>query len=102
MTLTKNLRQSLIVLAISIVLVPSIVFLGGLWLAGPYEGENGVLGMLGHIYTDALSGKLSALLLLLGPLLLILLWQVAFASRRHIINLQQQSSEAAQNPDQGQ
>jgi len=90
MILIRNLRQALKLLAASIVLVPSLVFLGGLWLAGPYEGD-GIIGMLAHVYKDALTGGLGALLLLLGPLLLILIWQLAFASRRTIIEHQQQA-----------
>jgi len=90
MRLIRNLRQALKLLAASIVLVPSLVFLGGLWLAGPYEGDGGIFGMLAHVYKDALTGGLGALLLLLGPLLLILIWQLAFASRRTIIEHQQQ------------
>ncbi len=88
MTLIKNIRQASMVLVASIVLVPSLVFLGGLWLAGPYEGEGGIFGMLAHIFKDAVTGNLSALLLLFGPLLLILIWQLAFAARRTIIHRQ--------------
>jgi hypothetical protein len=96
MTLIRNLRQALKLLAASIVLVPSLIFLGGLWLAGPYEGDGGIIGMLAHVYKDALTGGLGALLLLLGPLLLILIWQLAFASRRTIIEHQQQADGKAQ------
>lgn len=96
MTLIRNLREALMLLGASIVLVPSLIFLGGLWLAGPYEGDGGIFGMLAHVYKDALTGGLGALLLLLGPLLLILIWQLAFACRRTLIEHQQQAAGKAQ------
>lgn len=74
----------LAVAAFSVVMVPVGVFLGGLLLAGPYEGNSGVLGLIGGIYADALTGHLSALILLFSPLLLLLIWQLAIMAYRAI------------------
>jgi len=80
----KSLRLWLIFAVFSVALVPTIVFLGGWWLAGPYQGTNGVFGMMGAMYRDALAGHLSALVLLFGPLLLAAIWIIAFWLRRSI------------------
>ena len=54
--------------------VPLVIYLVGGLIVGPYEGENGLPGMMTSIYSDALSGHLSALILLFSPLLLIAIW----------------------------
>ena len=86
--MAKNLRVWLIFLLFSVILVPIVVFLGGLLLAGPYEGNGGVFGLMGVIYRDALTGHASALLLLSSPLLLVGGWLAAFWLRRNIIRRQ--------------
>jgi len=76
--MSAKLRRWLLMLALSILLVPIAVFLGGQLLAGPYAGEGGIFGMMWNIYRDALSGHLSAWILLLAPVLLFLIWVSAF------------------------
>ena len=78
----KTLRLWLILAAFSVAVVPVVVFLGGLWLAGPYEGDGGIFGMMAEIYGDALTGRTNALLLLFSPVLLVVIWVAAFRARR--------------------
>lgn len=82
----SRIRQWLLLAAFSVVMVPTGVFLGGLLVAGPYEGNAGFFGLAGGIYTDALTGHFSALLLLFSPLLLVLIWQLAAAAHRTVQN----------------
>ncbi|HJP05677.1 MAG: hypothetical protein QF789_09580 [Gammaproteobacteria bacterium] len=58
-----------------VLMVPVVVFLGGWLLAGPYEGNAGLFGLMFLIYGDALSADLSAWVLLMSPLLLVLIWR---------------------------
>ena len=85
----------LILAAFSVVMVPVGVFLGGLLVAGTYEGDGGVLGLTLGIYSDALNGHLNALILLFSPLLLLLIWQLALAGYR-LISAQQRAAGSAQ------
>ena len=77
-------RWSLFLLA-CLILVPILIYISGGLLVGPYEGDSGLSGLVSNIYGDALSGKLSALFLLLSPMLLVLVW-VACARLRSSIN----------------
>jgi len=91
MTLVSKdrLRQWLLLAVFSAILVPIAVFLGGLLVAGSYEGDAGFFGLTGGIYADAMSGSLSALILLFSPLLLVLVWQLAGTAHRAISKHQQ-------------
>ena len=80
----KSARLWLAFTLFCIFAVPAAVFLGGLWLAGPYEGENGYLGMLGNLYGDALTGNIGALTLLLSPVAIIAAWRLAFLARNWV------------------
>ena len=60
---------------ICLIAVPALVYLAGGLIVGPYEGEGGLLEMMRKIYVDAMTGHLSAWLLLLAPLLLALIWK---------------------------
>lgn len=91
----NRLRLWLIYTVFSLALVPVVVFLGGWWLAGPYEGEGGVFSMMGQIYRDALTGHAGALLMLLAPLLLVAIWQGAFWLRSGISAAQARDDESA-------
>ncbi len=84
----------------SVVMVPVGVFLGGLLLAGPYEGKSGVLGLIAGIYADALTGHPSALILLFSPLLLLLVWQLAIMAYRTISSKQRLHGAAASTQGQ--
>ncbi len=60
----------------------TIYWVGGL-LAGPYEGKYGLFGIMASIYDDALTGHLSAWMLLFYPLLLVGIW-ISFGQLRRI------------------
>lgn len=68
----------------SLVIVPAGVFLGGLLLAGPYEGNNGLFSLAGELYRDAIALRPAALLLLGSPLLLAGIWALALMLHRSI------------------
>ena len=79
-----KVRQWLVLAVFSAVMVPIGVFLGGLAVAGAYEGDAGFFGLAGGIYTDAITGHVPALILLFSPLLLVLAWQLAGAAYRAV------------------
>lgn len=79
-----KVKRWLIYTALCIVLVPVFVFIGGWILAGPYEGNAGIFGLMFFIYGDALTLDLSAWVLLLSPLLLVLIWRCVFWLSRDI------------------
>lgn len=83
-----KLRPWLPVTVFSLIFVPLAVFFGGLLLAGPYAGDAGFFGLLGGIYTDAITGHFGAILLLLSPVLLLAIWKVAAAAYRLICRQQ--------------
>lgn len=56
------------------VIAPVAVYLFGILIIAPYEGEGRLLGFLGSVYGDALAGEASAWALLLSPAALILTW----------------------------
>jgi len=77
-------KRLLYIILLCLVGVPlTIYWIGGL-LVGPYEGERGLFGMMGSIYGDALTGHLSAWILLFSPLLLVGIW-IGFYQLRRIM-----------------
>jgi hypothetical protein len=54
--------------------VPLLIFLAGGAIVGPYEGEQGLLGLMRVLYGDAITGHLSVIILLFSPLLIIGIW----------------------------
>lgn len=54
--------------------VPLIIYVTGGLIVGPYEGDGGIVGLMRAIYGDALSGHITAILLLLSPLALFGIW----------------------------
>lgn len=69
---------------VSVLIAPVIVFNAGMLLVGEYEGETGFMGFLGDIYGAALTGELSAWLILLGPVLLGVIWIAVFWAWRKL------------------
>ncbi|MCP4000312.1 MAG: hypothetical protein GY727_05325 [Gammaproteobacteria bacterium] len=68
------IKRWLYIILLCLISVPLIVYWVGGLIVGPYEGENGLFGLMISIYSDALSGQLSAWILLFSPLLLIAIW----------------------------
>jgi hypothetical protein len=60
-----------------VIAMPLLIYMVGTILVGPYEGEFGLLGLIGSLYGDALTGTPSAWLVLLSPCLLILIWMLS-------------------------
>jgi len=69
---------------VSILAVPVLVFVAGRLLAGPYEGKFGLLGLMGNIYKDAVTGHAGAWFILFAPLMLIAIWWASFALCRYL------------------
>lgn len=80
--LRRRLYALLIILVAGMVLAPVAVYVFGVNLIAPYEGDGGALGFLGSVYGDALQGKAAAWALLLSPTAFVLTWWVAFRLAR--------------------
>ena len=65
----------------SLMVVPVLVYFVGGLIVGPYEGEGGLIEMMGIIYVDAMTGHWSAWVLLLSPLLLVGIWKACATLR---------------------
>ena len=68
------LKRWLFIIFLCLIGVPLVIYWVGGLIVGPYEGENGLPGMMASIYSDALSGHISAWILLFSPLLLLAIW----------------------------
>jgi len=82
--MNKQLQKWIIFTLASLILVPALVYLGGSLVVGPYEGEFGLLGMMGNIYGDAAKFRPGALLVLLGPVILVGIWVACARVQRAI------------------
>jgi hypothetical protein len=75
----------MVLAAAGAVLVPVAAYVAGGRLVGPYAGPRGLASYLGSIYADAFSGRPQALLLLLGPLLCMGIWELrGWLCRRYL------------------
>ena len=70
----SKLKHWSVLLLLCLVGVPVIIYLTGNVVVGPYEGESGMLGLRGQIYSEAITGSAKAWLVLMGPALLVLIW----------------------------
>lgn len=77
-----GLKRWLIFALLCVIAAPAAIFLLGSALIGPYEGASGMIGLMQHIYSDALAGEPAAWLVLLAPCLLILIWSISFRISR--------------------
>lgn len=76
------LKTWISIAALCLLGVPLIIFLSGGLIVGPYEGDGGLLGLMRAIYADAATGHLSAIFLLLSPMLLAGIWYGVFRWKR--------------------
>ena len=65
-----------LILVLGAIIAPVAVYLFGVLLIAPYEGDGALLGFLGDVYGDAAAGEAAAWGLLLSPAALILTWWV--------------------------
>ena len=75
--LGRTLKTFVMLLLAGILLAPVAVYVFGVNLIAPYEGDGGALGFLGSIYGEALNGEAAAWALILSPTLFVLTWWVA-------------------------
>ncbi len=80
-----NARVSAIflLLLVSFVLLPAIVYFVGGIVVGEYEGSSGLLGFIGSIYADAARGRWIAWALLTSPILWVATWVLVQRFRQH-------------------
>jgi hypothetical protein len=62
-----------ILLGFGLFLLPFVVYLVGVEIVGPYEGEGGAFGLLASILTALVRGNWAAWILTLSPYLIFLL-----------------------------
>ena len=67
-----------LIVGLGAIVAPAAVYLFGVTLIAPYEGEGGALGFLGTVYGDALAGSSAAWALLLSPAAFVFVWWAAF------------------------
>ena len=71
--------------AVCLLGVPVVIYVFGSLIVGPYQGDGGLLGMMGAMYADALTGHPAALILLFAPALLLAIWIGAFYLRDRLL-----------------
>ena len=67
----RELILAAVMLAIGLVPVPIAVYFVGQTVVGAYEGDGGVLGLLGQIGSDLVALRLAAWILVLSPYLIV-------------------------------
>lgn len=76
--LRRRLYRVASLLIAGAILAPVAVYIFGVSLIAPYEGDGGVMGFLGSVYGDALGGKAAAWALLLSPVAFVLTWWAVY------------------------
>lgn len=81
-TAPQALRRRLYAIAALLIagaiLAPVAVYVFGVNLIAPYEGDGGMLGFLGSVYGEALNGKAAAWGLILSPAAFVLTWWAVY------------------------
>jgi hypothetical protein len=72
----------IVLLLVSFILLPLIVYVVGRIVVGDYEGSSGLLGFIGSIYADAARGRWVAWALLGSPALWVATWAIVRRIRR--------------------
>ena len=70
-----------LLLGFGVVILPSLVYLVGIVIVEPYEGENGLATLYGSILSGLVKPELPAWLLVLGPYVVIQLVRLALVGR---------------------
>ena len=63
---------------LGVLLAPLVVYWFGSTVMGPYEGDSGLTGFLGSVYSAAWAARPGALALILSPAGLLLTWWLIF------------------------
>jgi predicted Na+-dependent transporter len=80
--LKPRTRAVIVLLLVSFILLPLIVYVVGRIVVGDYEGSSGLLGFVGSIYADAARGRWVAWALLGSPALCVATWAIVWRIRR--------------------
>ena len=79
----RRLMTAVALLVTGALVVPALAYFVGVNLVGPYEGESGFAGYLATILTAAWHGDRTALIIVLTPIVLAIVWRLAvWAARR--------------------
>ena len=77
-----ELALAVVMLVIGLVPVPIAVYFVGQAVVGPYEGDGGLIGLIGQIGADLLRLRLAAWTLVLSPYLIVQLLRAVAHWRR--------------------
>ena len=77
-SLQPRLTTLLMLVLAGFLLAPIAVYIFGVNLFAPYEGDGGLPGFLGSVYGDALRGEPAAWALLLTPAAFVITWWAVF------------------------
>ena len=84
----KNWSSVVISLALAgFVILPVFAYIGGHLIAGPYDGEYGVIGYLISIYRAVPGGERAAIVLVTAPALVVGAWYAALGLRAYLSRL---------------
>lgn len=78
-------------------LLPVAAYLAGKRLVGSYGGSRGLASYLGAIYGDAADGTAPALVLLLAPLLIAVIWGLRATLLKRFARTSVPASHSEQN-----
>ena len=81
--ITRELTIAGVMLIIGLVAVPIAVYFVGQTVVGPYEGDGGLVSLIGQVWTEFLDLRVSAWILVLSPYAIVLLLRAAIARRPH-------------------
>ena len=80
--LKRELIVAGVLLAVGLLVLPPAVYLVGQEVVGNYESEAGLIGLLGQIWSDFVSLRLGAWLLVLSPYAIVQLLRLALLAKR--------------------
>jgi len=81
--LTRELTIAGVLLIIGLVAVPIAVYFVGQTVVGPYEGDGGLLGLLGQVWTEFFDFQLGAWILVLSPFVIVQLLRAVVYRQRN-------------------
>ena len=81
--LGKEILIAVLLLSFSLLLLPALVYWGGVRVVGEYSAEGGLADLTWHIWSDLMAGNAPAWVLVVSPFLIIQFLRFAHALWRH-------------------